>query len=213
MICVLLFEIFYYWNLKRHYLTTCCQKKPDKRLIKFAAVGTEFKILIQRPFAIRTGFILIAGLLRNIRAKFRDRLFTTITHDEWMTFFNSQDREKKETEVVIHPFKISLVQTANRAPPGVLVQYLCFGRYAGDEDHWKIWSPGVMEYWPIGNLARGWFLYQSRCISYWFGGHCPQNWPKRGSCPCEFYKSGEIQIFFNTPSLQYSITSLLDSIG
>jgi hypothetical protein len=111
------------------------QTNSDKGLNSPAAVGTKFKILIQRPFAIRTGFILIAGLLRNIRAKFRDRLFTTITHDEWMTFFNSQDRDKKETEVVIHPFKISLVQTAKRAPPGVLVQYLCFGRYAGDEDH------------------------------------------------------------------------------
>jgi hypothetical protein len=104
-------------------------------LDSFAAVGAEFKILIQRPFAIRTGFILIAGLLRNIRTKIRDRLFTTVTQDEWITFFNSQDGDKKDTEIVIHSLKISLVQTANRAPPGVLVQYLCFGSYAGDKDH------------------------------------------------------------------------------
>jgi hypothetical protein len=104
-------------------------------LNKFAAIRTVFKILIQRPFAKRAGFILIAGLLGNIRAKFRDRLFTTITHDEGITFFNSQDRDKKETEVVVHPLKISLVQTAKRAPPRVLIQFFRFGRYAGDEDH------------------------------------------------------------------------------
>ena len=101
----------------------------------FAAIRTVFKILIQRPFAIRTGYILIAGLLRKIRAKFGDRLFTTITHDEWMTFFNPQERDKKEAEVVIHPFKIGLVQAANRTPPRVLVEDLRFGRYAGDKDH------------------------------------------------------------------------------
>jgi hypothetical protein len=106
-------------------------------LNKFAAIRTVFKILIQRFFAIRTGYILIAGLLRKIRAKFRDRLFTTITHDEWITFFNPQEWDKKKTEIVIHPFKISLVQTANRAPPRVLIQFLRFGRYAGDEDHTK----------------------------------------------------------------------------
>ena len=104
-------------------------------LNSFAAVWTVFKILIQRPFAKRTGFILITGLPWKIRVKFRDCLFTAITHDEWFAFFNSQERDKKETEVVIHPFKIGLVQTAHRAPPRVLVQYLCFGRYAGDKDH------------------------------------------------------------------------------
>ena len=139
----------------------------------FTAVWTVFKSLIQRPFAIRTGIVFVTGLLWKIRAKFRDRLITAITHDEWITFFNSQERNKKETEVVIRPFKISLVQTANRAAPRVLVQYLRFGRYAGDEDHIKIWSTGVLEYWPTGNLDRGWFLHQSRCILYCFGGHCP----------------------------------------
>jgi hypothetical protein len=84
---------------------------------------------------ISAGFILIAGLLRKIRAKFRDRFFTTITHDEWITFFKPQEWDKKETEIVIYPFKISLVQTAKRAPPRVLIQFLRFGRYACDEDH------------------------------------------------------------------------------
>ena len=41
---------------------------------------------------------------------------------------------------MIHPFKISLVQAAKRAPPRVLVQDLRFGKYAGDKDHIKIWS-------------------------------------------------------------------------
>ena len=107
----------------------------DIPLNSFAAVRTVVKIPIQRPFAIRTGFIIIPGLTCKIRAKFRNRLFTAITHDERITFFNSQERDKKETEVVIHPLIISLVQTANRAPPRVLVQYLRFRRYAGDKDH------------------------------------------------------------------------------
>ena len=64
-------------------------------------------------------------------------------------YFNSQERNKKETEVMIHPFKISLVQTTNRAAPWVLVQYLRFGRYAGDEDHKKF---GVLECWSTGLL-------------------------------------------------------------
>jgi hypothetical protein len=50
-------------------------------------------------------------------------------------YFNSQERDKKKAEVVIHPFKIGLVQAAKRAPPRVLVQDLRFGRYAGDKDH------------------------------------------------------------------------------
>jgi len=67
-----------------------------------------------------------------------DGLFTTFTHDEWFAFFNPQQRNKKQAEVVIHSFKIGLVQTANWAPPGVLVNYLRFWRYTGDKNHKKI---------------------------------------------------------------------------
>ena len=90
----------------------------------------------------------MTGLLRKIRAKFRNRFFAAITHDEWFPFFNPQKRDKKKTEIVIYPFKVGLMQTADRAPPGILVQYLRFGRYAGDKDHIKIWSTPILHYTP-----------------------------------------------------------------
>ena len=101
----------------------------------FAAVGTIFETLLHSLFTIRTGCILKPTVLFEIRSKFGNRLFTTITHNEGVTFFHPQHRDEKQTEVVIHPFEISLVQPANRAAPGVLVQHFRFGGYAGDEDH------------------------------------------------------------------------------
>ena len=51
---------------------------------------------------------------------------------------------------MIHPFKISLVQAAKRAPPRVLVQDLRFRRYAGDKDHTATW---LKRPWFANNLS------------------------------------------------------------
>ena len=101
----------------------------------FAAVRTVFKLLIQRFVTIGTEFVLMAGLPRKFRFKFGDRFLTAITHNEWFTFLDSQHRNKKQTEIVIHPFEMGLMQTTNRAASWVLVQHLGFGGYTGDENH------------------------------------------------------------------------------
>jgi hypothetical protein len=62
----------------------------EDQLYPSAAIWTVFKISIQRSFTKMTGFGRIAGLLRKIRAKFRNRLFAAIAHDKRITLFNPQ---------------------------------------------------------------------------------------------------------------------------
>ncbi len=76
------------------------------------------------------------------------RLFTVLAYDKRLSLFNSQQRNKKQTKVVIYPFVRRLIHTADRAPPGVLVQYLRFGRYAGYKDH--VTTRKLPEYWRVG---------------------------------------------------------------
>ena len=67
--------------------------------------------------------------------KTRPGALTTVTHYERFTFFYAQDRYEKETEIVIHPFVVSLVQTADRTASWILIQNFNFRGYTGDENH------------------------------------------------------------------------------
>jgi len=58
-----------------------------------------------------------------------------ITKNERFTFFDSQKGNKKQIEVVVNPFRVSLGQSAGWTQPGILVERFGFGRYAADDEH------------------------------------------------------------------------------
>jgi hypothetical protein len=74
-------------------------------------------------------------LMGVIRTKLMQSLLTSIAHDKRFAFFDSDYRNEKKAQVMIHALIVSLVQSANRAPAGILIQNLNFGRNTGDENH------------------------------------------------------------------------------
>jgi len=52
---------------------------------------------------------------------------------EWLSFFNSHYRDKKDIQVIIDPRLIGLLHSADRTPPGVIFNYFRFGGYAGNK--------------------------------------------------------------------------------
>jgi hypothetical protein len=55
--------------------------------------------------------------------------------DEGLTFFHPGHRNEKNLKVVIDALVVSLVQTANRTTPGILVQNLRFWGYTDYKEH------------------------------------------------------------------------------
>ena len=76
--------------------------------------------------------MLLAG---EIDSKLMEGLLASIAHDKGFAFFNPYNRNEKKAEVVVHALIISLIQSANRASTGILIQNLNFGCNTGDEDH------------------------------------------------------------------------------
>ena len=74
---------------------------------------------------------------------------TAVTHYKRLSFFYAQYRNEKETEIVIHPFVVSLVQPAHRTPLRILIQNLYFRGNTGDEYHEQ-----KLEYWSFGVLVK-----------------------------------------------------------
>jgi len=57
------------------------------------------------------------------------------TNDEGLAFFDPGHRNEKYLKIMIDAFGIGLMQTANGATFGILVQNFCFWRYADDKEH------------------------------------------------------------------------------
>jgi len=63
------------------------------------------------------------------------RSFASFTHDERLSFFDSQNRDEKQIKIMIHPFVVGLMKTAYRTLPGRVVQYFYFRRNTGNQKH------------------------------------------------------------------------------
>jgi len=71
----------------------------------------------------KPGFLLVG---RMIPREFILGAMTAFALDEGLAFFDSGDRNEKNLKVMIDALAIGLVQTANRATSGILVQNLRF---------------------------------------------------------------------------------------
>ena len=54
-------------------------------------------------------------------------LLAAVAHDKWLSFFDSEYRNKKQAEVMVRALGIRLVQAANRASAWILIQNFYFG--------------------------------------------------------------------------------------
>lgn len=86
---------------------------------------------ISAEFAQKPGLFLIGRL---VPSEFIFCSVTTLADGEWLAFFDSHYRDKKYVQVMVDPRFIGLVQTTDRTSPGMLFDYLCFGRYAGNKE-------------------------------------------------------------------------------
>jgi hypothetical protein len=92
-------------------------------LDRFAAVFTQQRgsLLIGRGFPI----------------EFIPDSVAMLTLDERFTFFDTGYRNEKNLKIMIDASVISLVYTAHRTTPGILVYNLCFWGYADYKKHWE----------------------------------------------------------------------------
>ena len=74
-------------------------------------------------FTQQAGFFLVGRL---IPFEFVFGAMAAFTQDEGLAFFDPGDRNEKNLKVMIDALVIGLVQTANRAASGILVQDLRF---------------------------------------------------------------------------------------
>jgi glutamate formiminotransferase len=90
-------------------------------------VRAEFEI----PIYIFATISALAGIFRMLLVEIRSRpvngLLAAIAHDQWLPLFDSEYRNKKQTEVVVGTLVIRLMQAANRASAWILIQDFYFG--------------------------------------------------------------------------------------
>ena len=108
-----------------------------------AALRAVFKIRIERLAATFALAGRVGLRLRIIRTQSAAGLHAAVTQNKGFAFFYSEYGDKKQAEIVVHALRIGLIQSAHRAPARILVQYLFFGRYTGNEDHLQT----CLEYW------------------------------------------------------------------
>jgi len=83
-------------------------------------------------FTQKAGFFLVRRL---IPLEFVFGAMTAFAQDEWRAFFDPDHRNEEDLKIVIDAFVIDLVQAANRAALGILVQNFRFWGYAEDKEH------------------------------------------------------------------------------
>ena len=103
-------------------------------LQRFAAVWTKPVFALQPKSAG-------AALLERFRcvftraAEFRRCAFTSIAQYKGLPFFNPQDRNKKQAQVMVDASEITLMQTTGRTTAWICVKCFNFRRYAGYNKH------------------------------------------------------------------------------
>jgi hypothetical protein len=99
----------------------------------FATVWTIEKSFVDRihaEFAQQPGLFLIR---RWIPFEFIFRSVTTLANGERLAFFDSQNRDKKDVQVMVNPRLIGLLQTTDSTSSRVILNYFGFGGYTGNE--------------------------------------------------------------------------------
>jgi len=84
---------------------------------------------IAAEFAQQPGLFLIGRLMA---FEFILCSMALLANCEWLSFFNSHYRDKKDIQVMVDPRLIGLLHTTDRTPPGVIFNYFRFGGYAGN---------------------------------------------------------------------------------
>ena len=103
------------------------------KLQLLAAVWTIEKSPVDRiaaEFAKQPGLFLI---WRWVPFEFVLCSVTAITNGERLAFFDPDHRDKKNVQVMVDPGLIGLLQTTDSASPRIIINYLGFGGYAGNE--------------------------------------------------------------------------------
>jgi hypothetical protein len=85
---------------------------------------------IAAEFAQKPGLFLIGRLMV---FEFIFCCMALFANCEWISFFNSHYRDKKDIQVIVDSSLIGLLHSANRTPPGVIFYYFRFGGYAGNK--------------------------------------------------------------------------------
>jgi len=89
---------------------------------------------IPAEFAQKPGFFLIRRLFPS---EFIFCSVTTLANGEWLAFFDPHYRDKKYVQVMVNPGLKGLLQTTDSTSLRVILNYFCFGGYAGDKEHCK----------------------------------------------------------------------------
>jgi hypothetical protein len=85
---------------------------------------------IPAEFAQQPGLFLIR---RWVPFEFIFRSVTTLANGERLAFFDSQNRDKKDVQVMVNPRLIGLLQTTDSTSSRVILNYFGFGGYTGNE--------------------------------------------------------------------------------
>jgi hypothetical protein len=85
-------------------------------------------------FAQQAGFLLVG---RWVPFEFVFGAMAAFTQHEGLAFFDPNHRNEEDLKIMIDAFVISLLQAANRTPPGIFVQNLRFWAYTEDKEHYS----------------------------------------------------------------------------
>ena len=85
---------------------------------------------IAAEFAQQPGFFLIR---RRVPFEFILRSVATLTNGERLSFFDPDNRNKKNVQVMVNPRLIRLLQTTDSTSLRVIINYFGFWGYAGNE--------------------------------------------------------------------------------
>ncbi len=87
---------------------------------------------ISAKFAQKPGLFLIGRL---VPVEFIFCSVTMLANSEWLAFFNSYYRDKKYVQVMVNSRLIGLLQATDSTALRVILNYFCFGGYAGNKEH------------------------------------------------------------------------------
>jgi hypothetical protein len=93
-----------------------------------SAFGAVFKISLQARTSIRApGQAALAGSGAQALTLGAENAAATLAFQKHLPFFQGDQRNKKQAKVVILPFQTGGRQSADRAGPGIVIQFSFFG--------------------------------------------------------------------------------------